>query len=237
MCTVSYFKDKEQVTLTSNRDEQMSRPTALAPQKTVINGITMYYPVDPLSEGTWFCVKESGDVLILLNGANEKHISQPPYRKSRGLVLLDLAKTADLIQTWSNISLDKIEPFTVVAYSNRTLVQLRWNSQVKSLLHLDANLPYIWSSATLYTPEAQQMRKQWFFDFINRHHGKPNTNDLLDFHTKTAPTDTHNGLIINRNETMRTQSVTQCNLQTDQFKLSYYDVKTHQTSVIKASLT
>ncbi len=221
-----------QVTLTSNRDEHIRRPLAHPPQKVVHNGTTLYYPIDPLTGGTWFCVKETGAVLILLNGASEKHISQPPYLKSRGLILLELAEATNLNQVWSAISLQQIEPFTIVAYLHHTLLQLRWDGREKSLLELDTSVPHLWSSATLYTKEARQMRQLWFADFVQHHHGKPTAEDLFAFHTETKPTDTYNGLIINRNDTMRTQSVTQCIIQQDQFRLSHFDLNLREKSVI-----
>jgi uncharacterized protein with NRDE domain len=47
------------------------------------------YPKDPKA-GTWYVVDEKGTVLVLLNGANEKHVAGLNYRKSRGLIVLDI---------------------------------------------------------------------------------------------------------------------------------------------------
>ncbi|MGL1516781.1 NRDE family protein, partial [Vibrio parahaemolyticus] len=48
------------------------------------------FPKDPDGGGTWIALKENGDVAILLNGAFENHIPAYPYRRSRGLIFLDI---------------------------------------------------------------------------------------------------------------------------------------------------
>jgi hypothetical protein len=58
------------------------------PKNYTVNGKNVIYPKDPKQElGT---VDEKGTVLVLLNGANEKHVLGLNYRKSRGLIVLDI---------------------------------------------------------------------------------------------------------------------------------------------------
>jgi hypothetical protein len=40
-----------------------------------------YLSKDPKAGGTWYVVDEKGTVLVLLNGANEKHVAGLNYRK------------------------------------------------------------------------------------------------------------------------------------------------------------
>jgi uncharacterized protein with NRDE domain len=55
-----------------------------------VNGKNVIYPKDPKAGGTWYVVDENGTVLVLLNGAEEKHTIKLSYRKSRGLIVLDI---------------------------------------------------------------------------------------------------------------------------------------------------
>ena len=90
MCTVSFISLNNKFVITSNRDENILRPVAFAPQEEIINGCKIIYPKDPKAGGTWFAINQSGAVAVLLNGAFEKHIPLNNYSKSRGLILLEV---------------------------------------------------------------------------------------------------------------------------------------------------
>ena len=90
MCTVSFIFTDGKVILTSNRDEKILRPTAIAPKKYSINNKNIFFPKDAKAGGTWYAVTDEANVAVLLNGAAEKHQLKPSYRKSRGLILLDI---------------------------------------------------------------------------------------------------------------------------------------------------
>jgi uncharacterized protein with NRDE domain len=106
MCTVSFVRCGDKTILTSNRDEEVLRP-AIPPKNYRVNGKNLVFPKDPRAGGTWFAVAENANVLVLLNGAAQKHHWEPPYRKSRGLVVLDLISNESPLQTWEKIDLDK----------------------------------------------------------------------------------------------------------------------------------
>jgi len=226
MCTVSYYPGNGSAIITSNRDEHVGRPHAWAPTEQVHGHTVLYYPKDPRAGGTWFCVSEHGHVFVLLNGAVEKHISRPPYRLSRGQVLLQLAASTNWLQYWQHTSMLGIEPFTVVCYTGHTLVQLQWNGIQQTLQYLPADVPHIWSSATLYTAPVIQARAQWYARFIAEQVPGVTPESLLYFHGNTQPGDQHNGLVINRNNTMITRSITQCVLQPGSFTLHHHDLVT-----------
>jgi hypothetical protein len=42
----------------------------------------LIFPKDPKAGGTWFVANADGVILVLLNGADEKHEVQFPYRKA-----------------------------------------------------------------------------------------------------------------------------------------------------------
>ncbi|MEM1003408.1 MAG: NRDE family protein [Bacteroidota bacterium] len=211
MCTVTFYKGEGKVIITSNRDEHVKRPLAIPPQKIITKNGWLYAPIDPVSNGTWFGVTNQGNVIVLLNGASHKHEQNPPYRKSRGSILWELLNRAsDLEEDWSSISLVDIEPFTLVAYIDTCLMQLRWDGKMKSRTLLDEGQHHIWSSATLYDPKVTAVRKSWFDHFIQQRTEAIEENDILYFHTNTRRGDAENGLVINRAQTMLTKNITQC---------------------------
>lgn len=237
MCTVSYFRNNTgSITLTSNRDEHIDRPLALPPQPFLHGARTLYYPKDPRGSGTWFCVTEQPEVLVLLNGAAQKHVPQPPYRRSRGLVVLELLQYAPVLEQWDQMDLDHIEPFTLVYCNVHQLVELQWDGFQKKTTHLDIQQPQIWSSSTLYPDAVRAERKNWFHVFLRQKNNCPSPSDMLQFHTGTRLDDPENGLIINRNATMLTKSVSQCTLSPTDFVFTHRDLMTATTHTLCRSI-
>jgi uncharacterized protein with NRDE domain len=222
MCTVSFVHSNGKTILTSNRDEQVIR-LAVEPQEYSINHKKLFFPKDPKAGGTWFVVDTLGTVLILLNGADEKHIQKSNYKKSRGLIVLDMISSQSPIDFWTKIDLKNVEPFTLVLFQNNKLYQLRWNEIEKSKLDLDVSKLHIWSSSTLYPKEIREKRAEWFHDFLDKKtsiSGK----DLYNFHRNTENENTENGLVINRNDKLKTLSITQIVIDNKKVALSYSDL-------------
>jgi uncharacterized protein with NRDE domain len=92
------------IIVTSNRDEAVLR-TAIPPKTYLIDGKKITFPKDPKAGGTWYAVAENGILLVLLNGAEEKHEHQPPYKRSRGLVVLEIISSDSPIDHWNTIDL------------------------------------------------------------------------------------------------------------------------------------
>lgn len=206
MCTVTFIKTNKGAIITSNRDEKIVRVKALAPQEYLINNIRVTFPKDPQAGGTWIA-QTNNTCVVLLNGAEEKHISAPHYRKSRGQIVLELI-SGDAIIDWQLINLENIEPFTLIVYQNDKLFQFRWNGNVKENIELNPYKAYIWSSSTLYSKEIKTKREEWFTAFLNKN-PQPTPNQLIDFHSFTESSNIENGLQINRNNIYKTVSITQ----------------------------
>lgn len=222
MCTVSFVNSHSKIIITSNRDEQVSRP-AIEPRQYVLGSKKVFFPKDPKAGGTWFAVDEFSNVIVLLNGASEKHQWQPPYRKSRGLIVLDLIAADSPFSAWNEIDLRDIEPFTLVLYENKMLRQLRWNGSEKESVLLDPQQNYIWSSATLYPENIRDNRAQWFEQFLNT---APNVNEaeMFNFHRYTEDQNQENGLVINRNDFLKTLSITQTVIEQNKVHLMHHDL-------------
>src|SRR4051812_680580 len=90
MCTVTYIPVGEKRFITSNRDEKIFRKKASPPQPYLHGKISLIYPKDGEAGGSWIALNENGNVAVLLNGGFEKHTPEPSYKRSRGLVFLDI---------------------------------------------------------------------------------------------------------------------------------------------------
>ena len=222
MCTVTYIPTPEGCIITSNRDEKITRERALSPQEYLIDGKKIIFPKDPKAGGTWVAHSET-KIIVLLNGAREKHIPKPHYRKSRGLIVLDLMTAKKTIDYWGKIDLSDIEPFTIVLIENNKLRQLQWNEVEKSTTEFDEKQFHIWSSSTLYSKEIREQRKEWFQDFIKSKNA-PTPEEILHFHQFTESENKEFGLQINRNDVLKTISITQCKVKNDIIQMKYLDL-------------
>lgn len=223
MCTVTYLPLGPDIVITSNRDEHIGRPAALPPQTYTLHKQQIAFPKDPQGGGSWFAASKKS-IVVLLNGANEKHISTPPYRISRGQVVIEHAAAPDPVSFWNNFDLDQIEPFTMIIAVNNNLYQMQWDGSNANTIALNPEAPHIWSSATLYTPEVREMRKKWFAEFLQQ--GDLSIPAALNFHLFTQNNDSQNGLIVNRNNVLLTQSVCQAIRNSSGTRLNYHDLLT-----------
>jgi uncharacterized protein with NRDE domain len=233
MCTVTYIKYNDQYYFTSNRDENINRQSALHPQKNVYENFSLYYPVDPVGKGTWFCVKNDGTICILLNGAQKKHVSNGFYLKSRGIVLLELMNNQNIVLGWEEMNLEKIEPFTIITFLNGALSQLRWNGTEKESIELNADEAHIWSSATLFTEEIIVQRKTWFEAFLKDNAFTIDGNKMLSFHADTQKENTENGLQIKRSNNILTKNITQCVLRKNDFTITHLDLLADEKTILE----
>lgn len=222
MCTVTYIPTKNGCIITSNRDEKIARERAIPPKIYEINGEQIIFPKDQKAGGTWIAHTKN-KIVVLLNGAQEKHVVKPSYRKSRGLIVLEIASAKNSLELWKNIDLSEIEPFTIVFFENTKLFQLQWNEIEKSQDELVATENHIWSSSTLYPKEIRTERANWFADFMHKN-PNPTSKDILNFHQYTEVENTEFGLQINRNNFLKTISITQCFVSENKIQMSYLDL-------------
>lgn len=226
MCTVTYVPLSNGFCITSNRDEQVARPTAIPPKEYVIASHKITFPKDQKAGGTWFAQSEKATI-VLLNGAQEKHVLKANYRKSRGLIVLDLIASSDSISTWNTIDLQDIEPFTIVLYVAGKLYQLQWNETDKSSIELNEKKAYIWSSSTLYSKAIREQRAQWFTDFL-KNNATLSGEKLLHFHQFTEHKNSEFGLQINRNDFLKTVSITQVVCSNGISHMNYLDLLAYE---------
>jgi hypothetical protein len=223
MCTVSFIPLGEKICITSNRDEKQGRSRGLYPSIHKFTSGNIMFPQDAGPGGTWFAVHENGNALVFLNGGHKSHIPKPPYRKSRGLVLLDLIDQVDPIGHFQDLDLNSIEPFTAIFYSDGSLMEGIWDGQDRTLRAKNPERPHIWASVTLYDQKAERDRRTWFEKWLGVH-PHPTQADILDFHRFSGDGDHHYNLLMNRNDLVFTVSITSVEISPGYANLQYVDV-------------
>jgi hypothetical protein len=246
MCTVTYLPLPEQgFIITSTRDEKTIRKPALPPEKYNIHGRQVYFPRDTDAGGTWISASPGGHTLCLLNGGFVKHESNPPYRKSRGLVLLDFYRFNDIAGFRDHYDFNGIEPFTLLIRNFHGTVQvvegtqfeeLRWDGEQVHHTALNPERPAIWSSVTLYTAEVISQRNQWFEQWLA---GDPEftVGSAVNFHKTAGTGNFQNDILMNRDDVVRTVSITSILRDPARHEYYYEDVINQQRHSGKIPLT
>jgi len=212
MCTVSFIPVKKGVILTSNRDEHVSRGIALYPEFYQHNGKRLACPKDSKAGGTWFISNEKGDIGVLLNGAFEKHIPLPPYRKSRGLVLPEIFQSSSPFETLKEYNLAGIENFTIILWEQQELREIKWDGIKLFIQTHHPKRVHIWSSVTLYSEKMINQRHGWFNNWL-RSSKIITQQDILDFHNNTSSNNKEYGLRVSRDNEISTSSITSISLE------------------------
>lgn len=230
MCTVTYIPNKEGYLLTSNRDEKLDREPATQPIYKRVGEYLLLFPKDPLAGGTWIAQSDSGTTACLLNGAIEKHLSRPPYRKSRGIVVLDLFRYDSLAHFSREYNFNGIEPFTLVLLENEIqtmLSELIWTGEKVIINRLPAEEPRIWSSVTLYNENVRQDRRKWFANWLDKH-ASIKFEGVLTFHEFGGLGKMDEIFNMKKDGIWMTKSITQVQKQDRNYIMRHKDMLTDQ---------
>lgn len=214
--------------LTLNRDESQYRQVALLPEVYVIEGQEVILPKDPQGGGTWTATSKKY-TLCLLNGSDHFQVAHPPYRMSRGLVLLGFFGYADVDKFTQRYDFTSIEPFTLICIEHHTrkMTQVLWHGEHLEVMLLDSTKPKIWSSYSLYDTPTIRMREEWFAKLLL----KPSlvSADMLEFHRFGGTGNPETDLVMVRGKKVMTVSITQI-IKTSITEMWYMDVRSGQKS-------
>ncbi|MBI5916965.1 MAG: NRDE family protein [Bacteroidetes bacterium] len=223
MCTVTYIPQPGgHFVLTSNRDENAARsPQHLDRER--VGGASLIFPRDTAAGGTWIAASDTNRVACLLNGAFVKHKHQPPYKRSRGLMVLDFFRFATAVDFFENYDFDGMEPFTLIVVDDGQPYELRWDEKQPHVCPLDPQGRYLWSSATLYPGDAGKMRQEWFQNWLA---GRQDFSleAIQHFHETGGQGDPWNGFIMNRQGRVQTVSITNVVKSPEGISLIYNDL-------------
>ncbi len=219
MCILSIVKSEKGIIITSNRDEQRSRKNSLAPELIELGERKAIIARDAQAQGTWFLTDTLGRTAILLNGAFESHIPNPPYRESRGIILINLFQEEKFKSAFLFYNLENIEPFQVIYIDPDQAFQCVWDGSQKHLFEIDLSTPNVFFSPTLYAREIQEEKRKHFFKtFSNRESFIART--IFEFHIEQNEHSEFD-FFMNR-EHQTTKSVTQVELNSAQSKYLHW---------------
>jgi len=217
MCILSIVKSEQGIIITSNRDEQRSRKNSLAPEIINLGDRKAIIARDAQAQGTWLLTDNHGRTAILLNGAFESHIPAPPYRESRGIILMNLFQEDNFKSAFLFYNLENIEPFQIIYLDTEIAFQCVWDGNQKHLFAIDLSTPQVFFSPTLYTREQQEEKRNHFFKTLAEI-GSINSNELLEIHSNQNIHSSELNFFMSR-EHQTTKSISQVELDSTQ---SYY---------------
>jgi Transport and Golgi organisation 2 len=232
MCTLSFYpkSDDNGFILTFSRDEAAAR-SSVEIVKDDERGLV--YPKDVLHGGTWLALSlKTGRLVCLLNGAFELHQRVLPYRKSRGLVVLESFDYADILDFYDYYDFENIEPFTLLTLQKQQVFQFRWDGTERHIEKLDPQKPLIRSSCTLYNKAVRQEREVWFSDYLAQKNNKILASDLWQFHKNKNEEAPEKGILMSRPSGPSTVSITQLNysFSSQLIDFQYYELGNHDIS-------
>lgn len=234
MCTVSFYPKKNGYILTHNRDEKIWRPIAVPPQ---IYSNQFIYPTDPQGNGTWILDYHLGTI-SLLNGGFIKHKPNPPYKKSRGLILKEFSLQSVYSNFHSfikNYDLEGIEPFTIISVTYDNQLELNvyvWDGFELHYIPKNPNYPLIWSAVTVYPLEIIKERESWWSEWIEAHQDAT-AEEILSFHLHGGNGNPRSNMTMIVPGEGQTVSISQSIHLPNQRIFEYKDLlKTHQQKII-----
>ena len=222
MCTVRYLPFQDGFILTSSRDEKITRPPAKLSDPIIYHDQEVTFPKDPLGRGSWIATSKTRTV-CLLNGAFIAHVPKPPYKHSRGLVVLHAFEYFTINSFASEYDFKGLEPFTLLLIEAGKLVTLRWTGSKLFIKEKDASQSYIWSSATLYTPEIVTRRESWFSEWLNSA-PEQSLESIRTFHKTAGDGDPENAVCMRRANLYATVSLTSIVRSGGKMEMIYEDL-------------
>lgn len=224
MCIISLVLSESKAILSFNRDEDNQRPFS---DPEYQNGGSVFCPLDLVSGGTWIGANQT-NIMCIQNGADTKHIRNPPYDKSRGLILLELLMKKDRDEVFAQLKNLKIEPFSIFNFNldNQNSEIVIYDGKELKIKHPEKQALFIRCSATLYSPQLSNLISKTFFN-----NGSFAEDDVLNFHTDYRIGGSKNNFLSRPATSSITQFVLEKNKLSCRFinliskKQSHYDLR------------
>ncbi|HMQ06411.1 MAG TPA: NRDE family protein [Saprospiraceae bacterium] len=227
MCTVTYIPVQGGFLVSSNRDETPLRAhTPLIVEKWERDEII--YPKDKKG-GSWIFASTKPRVVCVLNGAFGPHIRKTPYKMSRGLVAKEVYNHPDPNTFIHSFDFTGIEPFTLLIIEEKLLFDFRWDGTATKIRNLHSNKAHIWSSATLYSSEIQKKRLRLFQNLLKSNELSPDF--VRNMHRTGSVGDPRNDFIMNRDEVVKTVSITHVHYRAAQVTMEFENLITSEVSI------
>lgn len=225
MCLVSFVPTSNGFVMSSNRDEAPSRSTKTIKKEKRLKS-SIYYPADTVG-GTWFAVSKHGTAGIILNGAFKSHVRSNKYRLSRGVMLKEMFDYSSPKAFIKSYQFQDIEPFTLIIWTGRKLIEFRWTGQLKHIEILNNTTHHVWSSCTLYSDKMIHERSSLFKTSVEEMENK-NAKSVKQLHLNGQLGNPEYDFVMNRENRVRTISFSQAIFENDKIDLCYQSLLTNE---------
>lgn len=219
--------------LTSNRDERIARATS-PPAAYSINDHSVFFPKDLEAGGTWIAASDHGRVCCLLNGAFELHERKSTYKRSRGRIVTEVFEYLNVSDFFKAVDLIGVEPFTLIVLESldvHKLYEFRWDGIKKHLTLKNHDTPHIWSSVTLYNRQIRAIREKCFAQWVKQQNTFE-ADRVLSFHSDSLGVEPEYDMVMERNNGIKTVSITQIVLHEPGFSMIYEDLSQNRRSIL-----
>ena len=219
MCTVSIIPlPGDAIRLACNRDELLTRPTALAPQVIHFGQRRVIMPVDPSSGGTWIAVNDAGLIFAMLNRNTPAFALSDSSRRSRGNIIPELVHLDEIDEVTAN-TIDPLEfnPFRLLIASTARVVELTSDGrEVQRSVWAHTDFPLMFTSSGLGDERVERPRRDLFDQLLRRQ----DVTCQDRFHRHSWPGNLHLSVCMRRTDA-RTVSYTTVTLGSDRATLRY----------------
>ena len=166
MCTLTVVPTSAGARLAFNRDEQRTRPPALAPVRQRFGAREAILPIDASSKGTWLAVNDAGLALAILNVNPATSTARHP-RRSRGDViplLLDKCCPAEaLADAGRRFAYPDFAPFRLVLVGDGVAADVKWDGHHPMVMtRLLGGRPLLFTSSGLGDHLVESPRQELF---------------------------------------------------------------------------
>jgi hypothetical protein len=233
MCTLSWWYQDQRMHIIFNRDEQKSRARAQLPARISQQGLDAIMPIDPAGGGSWVAANNHRQVFCLLNDYAAAYLPNAAIRRSRGLLLRDLALCAD----WQ--ALDRLlQPEALRCYAPFRLLlfvalqePLLWHWD-GSTLHQQLAVRSPISSSSAWPRLIPKLRAWHWQRAMAR---SPSFTTQQQLHRQAKPFCAFSGIAMQRAQ-VQTVSITQLVISADSISMQYCDghPSTHQQQAIQS---
>ncbi len=188
MCTVTWTAEPDRYSLFCNRDELRTRGLAHPPTTQLAADQRFLAPTDGDAGGTWIAVNSRGLSLCLLNDYGSPVPAHTFPFVSRGLLVQELIRSADLSQLegfWAEANLQRYRPFRLLALApGQEALLLGWDGERASVDGESVTPPLC--SSSFDDAGAGRARSELFQKTLDNSGVEPRRRQLL-FHQSHRP--------------------------------------------------
>ena len=223
MCTVSVIALPDEVLrLAFNRDELLTRPPALPPQRVRFRSREAVMPIDPQSNGTWIAASDAGLLFALLNVTRGWPPRSTDHSRSRGEIipwLLHHDTVVRAVSSFDSFSPTSFAPFDLLVLDHSGGAEVLWDGSriIRRELSIDF-LPLMLTSSGLGDELVDSPRRALFHQMITL--GECTAASQDEFHRHRWIDRPYLSVCMNRSDA-RTVSRTVIELSEDQALMFY----------------